>query len=184
MNTDREYHVVVHPNLRARMEFSTDYSALSLSVDYRRDGEWEAGGDGFEIRGQKITINRDGDSLLERDVSLELLERYGTSITEFAQKFTDRGATGATESAETAEPESWPIAVTQDDGSVVEALRPPTQATFEVYEDRAGEWRWRLTHQNGNIIADCGEGYSSKRAAKNGIESVKRNALGAPTEES
>ncbi|MEF8790051.1 MAG: HVO_2922 family protein, partial [Haloarculaceae archaeon] len=49
-------------------------------------------------------------------------------------------------------------------------------ATFEVYRDSAGEWRWRLVASNGNIIADSGEGYSSKQGAERGIESVKRNA--------
>ena len=52
-------------------------------------------------------------------------------------------------------------------------------ASFEVYEDRGGEWRWRLRHLNGNIIADSGEGYSSRSAARNGVDSVKRNAPGA-----
>ena len=56
-------------------------------------------------------------------------------------------------------------------------------ATFELYEDRAGQWRWRLVHDNGNIIADSGQGYSSKHAAKKGIESVKANASDAPVEE-
>lgn len=49
-------------------------------------------------------------------------------------------------------------------------------ATFEVYEDRAGQYRWRLVHSNGNIIADSGEGYATKQKAKQGIESVKQNA--------
>ncbi|QPV61644.1 DUF1508 domain-containing protein [Halosimplex litoreum] len=48
--------------------------------------------------------------------------------------------------------------------------------TFEVYRDSADEWRWRLVASNGNIIADSGEGYSSKQGAKRGIDSVKRNA--------
>jgi uncharacterized protein YegP (UPF0339 family) len=52
-------------------------------------------------------------------------------------------------------------------------------AAFEVYEDGAGEWRWRLRHRNGNIIADGGEGYSSRSAVHDAIESVKRNAPGA-----
>lgn len=51
-----------------------------------------------------------------------------------------------------------------------------SQATFEVYQDRADEWRWRLVHRNGNIIADSGEGYSSRQNAEKGVESVKRNA--------
>ncbi|WP_142986094.1 HVO_2922 family protein [Halorubrum cibi] len=54
-----------------------------------------------------------------------------------------------------------------------------SKATFEVYGDAADDWRWRLVHDNGNIIADGGEGYSDRRDAENGIESVKRNAPGA-----
>ncbi len=49
-------------------------------------------------------------------------------------------------------------------------------AGFEVYIDSAGEWRWRLQHRNGRILADSGEGYSSRRAAESGIESVRRTA--------
>jgi len=56
-------------------------------------------------------------------------------------------------------------------------------ATFELYKDKAGEYRWRLRHQNGNIIADSGESYSSKEAAVNGIHSVMDNAPAAPVEE-
>lgn len=51
-----------------------------------------------------------------------------------------------------------------------------SKATFEVYADEAGEFRWRLEHDNGNIIADSGEGYASRQKAKEGIESVKANA--------
>jgi hypothetical protein len=54
-----------------------------------------------------------------------------------------------------------------------------SKATFELYEDRAGEFRWRLVHDNGNIIADSGEGYSTVSGARTGIESVKTNAPGA-----
>lgn len=57
-----------------------------------------------------------------------------------------------------------------------------SETTFELYEDSAGKWRWRLRHWNTEIIADSGEGYSSRRAARNGIESVKRNAQPSPIE--
>lgn len=56
-------------------------------------------------------------------------------------------------------------------------------ATFELYKDKAGEWRWRLRHEKGNIIADSGEGYRNKADAVNGIDSVKENAPTAPVEE-
>jgi uncharacterized protein len=59
----------------------------------------------------------------------------------------------------------------------------PSQGRFEVYRDRAGEWRWRLVHRNGNIIADGGEGYSSKQNAIKGLRSVQHNAPGARIEE-
>ena len=56
-------------------------------------------------------------------------------------------------------------------------------ATFELYKDKAGEYRWRLRHQNTNIIADSGQGYNDKSDAINGIESVKKNAPDAPIED-
>ncbi len=58
-----------------------------------------------------------------------------------------------------------------------------TSSAFELYEDNAEEWRWRLRHRNGNILADSGEGYSSRSAAEDGIDSVKRNGPGAEQEE-
>ncbi len=53
---------------------------------------------------------------------------------------------------------------------------------FELYTDKAGEWRFRLKASNGQVIA-TGEGYSSKAGALNGIESIKTNAPDAPVEE-
>jgi hypothetical protein len=58
------------------------------------------------------------------------------------------------------------------------------RAKFELFRDRAEEWRWRLVVANGNIIADSGEGYASKQGAKRGIESVKANAPDARIVES
>ena len=48
-------------------------------------------------------------------------------------------------------------------------------AKFEIYEDKAGEHRFRLKAGNGEIILGS-EGYSSKSACNNGIESVRTNA--------
>ena len=53
---------------------------------------------------------------------------------------------------------------------------------FELYEDAAGKWRFRLKAGNGEIIASS-EAYNSKSSAENGIDSVKRNAPDAPTVE-
>lgn len=56
-------------------------------------------------------------------------------------------------------------------------------ATFELYQDATKDWRWRLRHQNGRIIAESGEGYEAKVDAKNGIEAVKADAPRAPVVE-
>jgi amphi-Trp domain-containing protein len=64
----------------------------------------------------------------------------------------------------------------------VPVVRPESNASaarFELYTDRADEWRWRLVHDNGNVIADGGEGYTRKENARNGLESVRANAPGA-----
>jgi uncharacterized protein len=45
---------------------------------------------------------------------------------------------------------------------------------FEIYKDKAGEFRFRLKAGNGeNILAS--EGYKDKGGAENGIASVKKN---------
>ena len=40
------------------------------------------------------------------------------------------------------------------------ASQQASKAAFELYEDKAGEYRWRLRHRNGNVIADGGQGYA------------------------
>ena len=56
-------------------------------------------------------------------------------------------------------------------------------AKFELYKDKKGEFRWRLVASNGQSIAASGEGYTTLASAKNGIESVKKNAPSAAIEE-
>jgi uncharacterized protein len=56
-------------------------------------------------------------------------------------------------------------------------------ATFEVYQDKGGEHRWRLRAQNTQILATSGEGYKEKSACLAAIESVKKNAPDAPIQE-
>ena len=50
-----------------------------------------------------------------------------------------------------------------------------TNPKFEIYKDKAGEFRFRLKARNGEVIA-TGEGYSSKAGCSNGIESIRKNA--------
>ena len=46
---------------------------------------------------------------------------------------------------------------------------------FEVYKDKAGEFRFRLKAGNGQNILGS-EGYKAKASCMNGIESVKKNS--------
>lgn len=50
--------------------------------------------------------------------------------------------------------------------------------SFELYQDKKGEFRFRLKASNGQTIA-ASEGYTTKKAALNGIESVRKNAADA-----
>ena len=56
-------------------------------------------------------------------------------------------------------------------------------AKFEIYKDKSGEFRWRLTHTNGQIIADSGQGYKAKQDAIKGISSLKENIPNAIVED-
>lgn len=47
--------------------------------------------------------------------------------------------------------------------------------TFELYTDKAGEFRFRLKAGNGQAIL-ASEGYKAKKSALTGIDSVRRNA--------
>ena len=49
---------------------------------------------------------------------------------------------------------------------------------FEVYQDKRGEYRFRLKAGNGQVIA-IGEGYTTKKACLNGIASIRKNAPNA-----
>jgi uncharacterized protein len=49
---------------------------------------------------------------------------------------------------------------------------------FEIYKDKSAKFRFRLKAGNGEIIA-VGEAYESKASAKNGVESVQKNAASA-----
>ncbi|MFK0384708.1 YegP family protein [Rhizobium sp. RM] len=52
---------------------------------------------------------------------------------------------------------------------------------FEIYKDKAGEFRVRFKYNNEVIFAT--EGYASKASAQNAIASIKKNGPDAPTED-
>ena len=66
-----------------------------------------------------------------------------------------------------------PVAAVED--QTVDGFKKEKHPKFEVYLDKAGEFRYRLKATNGQIIA-VGESYKAKNSVMNGIESVKKNA--------
>ena len=66
-----------------------------------------------------------------------------------------------------------PAAAVEDQS--VEGFLTEKNPKFEVYVDKAGEYRFRLKATNGQIIA-VGEGYTTHANCLNGVESVKKNA--------
>ncbi len=72
-----------------------------------------------------------------------------------------------------------PIANFED--QTVEGFETAKNPKFEMYLDKAGEYRFRLKARNGEIIATS-EGYKAKASCLNGIESVRKNAPDATVE--
>ena len=64
------------------------------------------------------------------------------------------------------------------ENQTVEGYITEKHPKFEVYTDKAGEFRFRLKASNGQIIA-VSEGYKAIASCLNGIESVKKNAVDA-----
>ena len=52
---------------------------------------------------------------------------------------------------------------------------------FEIYKDKAGEFRVRFKYNSETIFST--EGYSSKSSAKHAIESIQKNGPTAPVDD-
>ena len=61
------------------------------------------------------------------------------------------------------------------ENQTVEGFETVKHPKFEIYLDKAGEYRFRLKAKNGQNIGKS-EGYKTKASCLNGIESVGKNA--------
>jgi len=64
------------------------------------------------------------------------------------------------------------------ENQTVEGYEAVKHPKFEIYNDKAGEFRFRLKATNGQVIA-VSEGYTSLAGCENGVASVKKNAADA-----
>lgn len=65
--------------------------------------------------------------------------------------------------------------IANSEDQTAEGFSTEKNPKFEMYTDKAGEFRFRLKAKNGQIIGTS-EGYKAKSSCLNGIESVKKNA--------
>jgi large subunit ribosomal protein L21 len=73
-----------------------------------------------------------------------------------------------------AEAEDHAEAQTAEDGSEVKGGKG-----FEIYEDHAGKWRWRLRASNGELVAVSEQGFASKSGVVKALDVVRRNTAAA-----
>jgi amphi-Trp domain-containing protein len=110
-------------------------------------------------RGEKVPVNDEQtvafDPPAEADLDVEIEREDGELVLEIVMAWEE-----------------------ETEAETVDTDAAESKATFQLYEDTAEEFRWRLRHDNSNIIADSGQGYESRQSAEQGLESVKRNAAG------
>ena len=71
-----------------------------------------------------------------------------------------------------------------EDKTLKKAKEPLKYPKYEVYFDKAGEYRYRLLASNGMNVAISEDGYATKQGCLNGIEAISRAAVGADVDES
>lgn len=61
--------------------------------------------------------------------------------------------------------------VVRDTTNDVPWFDPPKIVTpsVEIYKDKKGEWRWRITASNGDIVGASTEGYKTKTACEKNL---------------
>ncbi|WP_440766267.1 amphi-Trp domain-containing protein [Natronorubrum sp. DTA7] len=146
----------------------------------------------------EFEVERDADAeppVAELEVELEWddadgssvrLEEHGSVVSDSADDEEDGSgeeASGSDDEDGESDDEYVESESDEDTVTVRAGERSGRTGRFEIYEDRAGEWRWRLVHWNGNIVADSGEGYTSRSNAKRAARSVMDTAPAASIED-
>ena len=73
-------------------------------------------------------------------------------------------------------PVDEPEAVEPAEPAAAEAKNPKG---FEIHEDKAGKWRWRLRARNGELVAMSDQGFASKAGVVKALDVVRRNVAEA-----
>lgn len=175
---DDSQSVTVSPASDPELEVEVEREGDTLSLEIEM--EWQEGDDDVDTAAEASQARFEVYEDNAEQYRWRLVHRNGNIIADSGEGYASaQKAEQGLESVRTNAPGAYVVdtskadhAETVEDGG--------SSATFELFEDSAGKWRWRLVHDNGNIIGDGGQGYSSKQKAKQGLDSVRRNVRGAP----
>jgi uncharacterized protein YegP (UPF0339 family) len=73
----------------------------------------------------------------------------------------------------------WEDAAARSDQAGVGQAHAGNAATFEVYTDSHGQYRWRLRSARGRIIASSDRSYAARSDVLDSIETMRRDAASA-----
>ena len=177
---DEAQTVTVDPPAESELEVEIEQEGDTLSLEIGM--EWEADEDDVETEtnASKATFQRYADK--EDKHRWRLVHDNGNIIADGSEGYASKQkATQGLESVKSNAPGAAVVDLSKEEST--ESPEDGSDAVFELFEDKGGKYRWRLVHDNGNIIADSGQGYSSKQKAKQGLRSVKENVPGAAIED-
>ena len=178
---DEEQTVTVDPPAEADFEVELTHEGDTVSLELGM--EWEGTEEDIEtdVVASKATFELYEDA--DEEHRWRLVHDNGNIIADGSEGYAskqkaEQGLKSVTKNAPGAH------VVDQSKGEDAEnAGEGGSNATFELFKDAKGKFRWRLVHDNGNTIADSGQGYASKQKAKQGLQSVKINVPGAAVED-
>ena len=178
---DEEQTVTVDPPADTDLEVDVEREGDIVSVALEMAWEEAEGDVETEVVASKATFEVYEDSA--EQWRWRLKHRNGNVIADSSEGYASKQkAKQGLESVRSNAPGAYVEDHSTDDPES-DATAGGSDATFEIFEDSGGKWRWRLRHDNGNIIGDGGQGYASKQKCKQGLDSVRRNVPGAPVED-
>jgi amphi-Trp domain-containing protein len=178
---DEEQTVTVDPPADTDLEVDVEREGDTVSVELEMAWEEAEGDVETEVVASKATFEVYEDSA--EQWRWRLKHRNGNVIADSSEGYASKQkAKQGLESVRSNAPGAYVEDHSTDDPES-DATAGGSDATFEIFEDSGGKWRWRLRHDNGNIIGDGGQGYASKQKCKQGLDSVRRNVPGAPVED-
>ncbi len=178
---DEEQTVTVDPPADTDLEVDVEREGDTVSVEIEMEWEEEDGDVETEVVASKATFEVYEDNA--EQWRWRLKHRNGNVIADSSEGYASKQkAKQGLDSVRSNAPGAYVEDHSTDDPEP-DATAGGSDATFEIFEDSGGKWRWRLRHDNGNIIGDGGQGYASKQKCKQGLDSVRRNVPGAPVED-